>query len=266
MYKSGYEASVLIKGKEIREYVHDDKIYIEGRKNSEFELKFTNKTGKNILVVPSIDGLSVMDGKPASLESSGYIVSPYGKIIIPGWRLNNDSVAKFTFSDVKQSYAGKTKQDTNNVGVIGFAVFTEKEKKYVAYRSWWMAPTTFDSNGISNYPSRGLGIAPSYDSYSDSAVSASVGSSGTSNRRIDLSNSVQNSLGTGFGEQAEHSVTMVSFEKNPSPSCVMTIYYDSKRGLEARGIDVRGEYAKPVPNAFPANPITGCVPPSDWRA
>jgi hypothetical protein len=120
------DLQVRVHGKAVREFQHDGKIYIEGRKGSEFTLRFRNKTGKRLLAVPSVDGLSVMDGENASFNSGGYILDPYEFMDVPGWRLDDESVAKFIFHKKGKSYAAK-KGKPRNVGVIGVAAFLEKE-------------------------------------------------------------------------------------------------------------------------------------------
>jgi hypothetical protein len=75
--------------------------------------------------VASVDGLDVIDGKPAAPERRGYLVDPTA----PGHRFGlpptESEVAAFRFGKVAASYAARTSGD-NNVGVIGIAVFAER--------------------------------------------------------------------------------------------------------------------------------------------
>ena len=66
-----------------------------------------------------------VDGKPASTDRRGYLVDPYGTLVIDGFRTSDDQVAAFRFGRVAESYAAQTSGD-NNVGIVGLAIFAEK--------------------------------------------------------------------------------------------------------------------------------------------
>ena len=89
MQKSNYEVEVLVNGHPIKEYYKDGKIYIEGRKGCEYSLRIKNNGWKKIVVIPTIDGVSVMNGKQASYDSPGYIISGYNSLTIDGWRTSD---------------------------------------------------------------------------------------------------------------------------------------------------------------------------------
>jgi hypothetical protein len=72
-----YEFHVLVKGKAITEFLHEDKHFIEGRKGSNFEIEFINKSNKRILAIPSVDGINTLNGKDAGDNGPGFIVSPF---------------------------------------------------------------------------------------------------------------------------------------------------------------------------------------------
>jgi len=134
MKNNNYTFNVRIKDKNATEYYHKGKTYIEGRKNSEYELAFTNHTSRRVLVIFSVDGLSVMDGKVASDKSQGYVVDAYKSLIVPGWTINNDKVAKFQFRPQgdknNTTYVESLREegfdvDESNQGVIGCLVIKE---------------------------------------------------------------------------------------------------------------------------------------------
>lgn len=124
---SNYEVRVIVNGRSIKLYSHEGQLWAEGRKGSEFELEFVNKTNTRVEIVPSVDGLSVMDGNPCGVDSDGYLVEAHSSIRIPGWRLNNNNVAAFVFKDKENSYISQIGGDVKkSAGVIGFMVFEEK--------------------------------------------------------------------------------------------------------------------------------------------
>ncbi len=134
MYNSTreFEACVLVNGKPVTEVVWRGMTYVEGRKKSNYELFFHNNSSQKVLVVPSVDGLSVIDGETAGKFSSGYVLEPWTHLTVPGWTINGREVAEFIFhaqgayhSD-EQTYAEEMGEDPDNQGVIGFMVFRQK--------------------------------------------------------------------------------------------------------------------------------------------
>ena len=71
-----------------------------------------------------------MDGKKGSLDGNGYVINAWQTLKIPGWRLDNDDVAKFIFGAIGGSYAAK-KGETRDVGVIGCAIFQEDRPAHI---------------------------------------------------------------------------------------------------------------------------------------
>ena len=223
---SYYAMNVLVGGIPVREYAHQGKVYVEALMGRDFKIRLQNLSSR-VLAVPTIDGLSVMDGKVASYNSSGYVLSAGQIADIPGWRLNDREVAEFFFDQASRSYAAQMDKPTN-VGVIGCAFFEEKRQEPIMY--------------LGGGARRG-----------DELELLGTKSMGT-----------ERSAGTGFGRRTEHEVTAVSFERaSATPICVLEIYYDFREGLEKRGIMVRYG-VDPIPNAFPAESGPGCPPPSGW--
>ncbi len=103
--------------------------YVVGRDGQRYTLQIRNDTGGRYEVVSSVDGLDVVDGKPANYSKRGYIVAPYSTLEIEGFRTSLESVAAFRFGSVGESYAARTSGD-RNVGVIGFAFFAERGSEW----------------------------------------------------------------------------------------------------------------------------------------
>jgi hypothetical protein len=261
-----YEVQVLVNGRPVKEYLSkkDGKTYIEGRRGTDFTLRVCNTSSKRILVIPTIDGLSVMDGQKASYDSGGYIIDAYDNIIIPGWRLDDEKVAKFFFSDRKKSYAHKTGQGGNQ-GIIGVAIFNEKEPTYIKYvykdtRSWQKQPKPVYPDPIP-YPK-----SPIYGGClrgQEGAVTIDCNCPQTGINVVSLSNFCSSSLGTGFGKEASHSVVTTTFDRKALPKEIFEIYYDNREGLREKGV-FENLAKKIVPSAFPKETKNYCKPPKGW--
>lgn len=311
-----YEVDILVNGKPIRQFRYKGDHFVEGRKGSNFELRFTNNTWKRVEVVPSVDGLDVIDGEECGTESSGYVVNARDSVTIPGWRLDNDTVAEFLFKDKKKSYASRSGKGTSNVGAIGFMVFEEKQYLYIppinpsppwtTYPNPWDNPwigrpygiwsgssstgslrdTTIPINlnqkgtggvGLTENDFRGLeesiksvSAESITDSLSVSNVSSSLGSLG--HNAIAASDNEVFTIGVGFGDEQDHSVHEVSFQRDNAdyPTETLVIYYDSRKGLENRGIRIvrtKKKKTRTLPNPFPTySSGSGCKPPPGWKS
>ncbi|MBL0163667.1 MAG: hypothetical protein IPP82_08530 [Xanthomonadales bacterium] len=89
--------------------------------------------------VLSVDGVNAVSGETASANQSGYVLDAWESTEINGWRKNLDEVAQFNFTSLPDSYAAQTGRPAN-VGVIGVAVFTERDDRWIAQQRIERAP------------------------------------------------------------------------------------------------------------------------------
>ncbi len=234
-------------GKPVKEYYKDGKIYVESKNGTRFSIKIRNHGYRRILAVPSVDGLSVMNGKIASMKSGGYIVNGYGSLTIDGWRTSDKEVSEFFFTTPEKSYAVKTDKG-GNVGVIGVAIFREKE----IYQSFVQVPLYIPKSGF-GMPESNTFLCSSSGGNMYGASSLSASASNASSMR---SMSAQES-GTGFGDSRRSEVESVSFNEEESSDAVFEVFYNSRRQLEELGVDFK-EKVYINPQAFPGQ---FCEPP-----
>jgi hypothetical protein len=100
-----------------------------GRVNQRYGILVRNHTNQRYEIVASVDGLDVIDGRRASTGKRGYILRPWGKLFIRGFRTSGATVAAFRFGSVRNSYAARTGSD-RNVGVVGVAAFSEYQPRW----------------------------------------------------------------------------------------------------------------------------------------
>lgn len=260
MIRSNYEVEVLINGKAAREYGHQGQAFIEGKKGTPFTIRIKNNGYQRILAVPTIDGLSVMDGKPASYDSPGYIINGYGSYTVDGWRVSDDKVNEFFFTDIEDSYASQ-KKEGQNVGIIGCAIFEEKIKMPdIVYKlcdhgnhdchchdQWhkhWDRSVTLFNTGSTATSINALNVTNTMSSNMQSMANPQI-------------NMVKQDIGTGWGEERESRVTTVSFERKGSPQAVFELRYNTRKELERMGINFNERVAY-VARAFPGQ---YCEPP-----
>lgn len=100
-------------------------VYAIGEAGARYTIGVENHSAQRYEVVASVDGLDVIDGAEADFSKRGYLIDPYTSFVIEGWRTGDDTVAAFRFSDMDNSYAGRTGKP-RNIGVIGLAFFREE--------------------------------------------------------------------------------------------------------------------------------------------
>ncbi len=103
-----------------------DRWFVVGEEGRRYSIVVRNRSELRLEVVLSVDGLDVLDGRPASVRKRGYVIPPGRTLVVEGFRQSADSVAAFRFSPVRESYAQEKYRRTRNVGVIGVAVFHER--------------------------------------------------------------------------------------------------------------------------------------------
>lgn len=108
---------------------HEGQHWAIAPSEGEYAIRLYNNSSKRRFAVVSVDGLSVMDGKPAKRDGNGYVLRPYETLTIPGWRRSASEVAAFEFTANEGSYSEAMGHGTRNTGVIGVVVYDEKPKR-----------------------------------------------------------------------------------------------------------------------------------------
>jgi hypothetical protein len=125
---------------------------IVGEDGARYKIIVRNATTARFEVVASVDGLDVIDGKPADPGRRGYIVDPHDTLVIDGFRTSDANVAAFRFGRVADSYAARTSGD-RDVGVVGLAIFSERGAVW--------SPAELERRDSANpFPSRGYAMPP----------------------------------------------------------------------------------------------------------
>ncbi len=236
--------------------------WVLGTLGQRYLVRVRNGSPGRVEIVVSVDGRDVIDGRPASWDKRGYLVDPQGEVVIDGFRLSQQSVAAFRFSSVPRSYAARM-GDARDVGVIGVAVFPERQPR------WVPPPRPFPSQRDEAAPEASA-PAPGAPPAAGEAAKSAPSPEGLASRQKSAS---RPGLGTEFGEQHESRVTQVLFERaRPRPDAVLTVRYDDRPGLIALGIDVDGRDAWSRDDAWlreNADPFRRNVsysqPPPGWR-
>ena len=186
---------------------HIVKKYVEAGKGENYGIVIRNRTPDRVGVVIAVDGRNIISGKKSDLRNNEamYIVSGYEHARYDGWRTDKDTVHKFYFTEMADSYAMKTFSDSTSMGVIAVAVFREKERPKPLY----------EQKRLEKSPS-----APS----AESSLRAKSGA-------------VQDdAAGTGFGDSQYSPTIKVAFEPEPNPVQKVLVKYEWREVLCSKGI------------------------------
>ena len=211
-------------GRTLPVYWREGRAYVAGEPGHEYRVVVASRRGEDLLAVVSVDGVNVLSGETASAGQGGYVLGPWRRVRIDGWRKSADEVASFYFTSLGDSYAARTGRPAN-VGVIGVALFRRASP-----------PPRIEQ----------LDIAPE-------------SSSGAQAKRMAPAPPAMSApLGTGHGRRVDSPVHFVEFERaSESPAETIALYYDSHANLVAQGVIPRPRCVRrpdPVPAQFVPDP------------
>ncbi|HLU68977.1 MAG TPA: hypothetical protein VKZ63_21995 [Kofleriaceae bacterium] len=293
--RSPYEVELIdAHGRVLDTYAHRGRYYIHGQAGDRYSIRVKNPTGRRVEAVISVDGLDVIDGETADFaRKRGYVVPAYGELTVDGFRMSTTHVAAFRFSSVASSYAGR-KGKARNVGVIGVAIFAEKEQPQVIMPA--PGPVTSGS-GTGGWYRGGSGAKAESRDYDRSAPAAgeaapaprsepSGGAAPPRTRapaRIDSNTGDHRGgdvccrpqvrqrpgLGTEWGEHRYSAVDFTRFVRAHAtvPTAMAELRYNDSEGLRALGIrlapspDQDELYRRETADPFPGSHGFAAPPP-----
>lgn len=285
MNKNNVEVDVLVNNAPVKVHYLNGKSYIEAKKGTEYSIRVKNNTYNDILAVPSIDGVSALDGEVASPDSGGYVISARSSFEIKGFRKDLSTVGNFKFTSKEKAYSKEVGLDNNN-GIIGVVIFAKKDifaidwdkiEKDMANFPPYIPPTPIPWNPYPRPPFKPYWGEEIRYSTGRTSESSSVDNQLTSNcnsvlrsKSLDsikcssISNSVSESpnfdIGTSWGKKTQDSVVTTTFERG-NQIAFFEIFYASRESLEKIGIKFKKENAVAFPSAFPQF----AKPPKNWE-
>ncbi len=234
-------------GNTLPHYLHYGKDYLEGQPGHHFTITLQNLTGERVLAVVSVDGVNAISGQTAGASQAGYVLDPWQRVEVAGWRKSYSDVAEFYFTNLPDSYAARTGRP-ENVGVIGVAAFRERHYEPIQYVPPQEPPTM-----IGRAEDRAQNQAAQASSAAKAAAPASAPYAERRDSRLADGGVAAQELGTGHGQRRYDPVTQTQFEHDSSrPNQIVSYFYDSYEALVAKGIRPSRDYTRPgQPEPFP---------------
>lgn len=255
---------------ELYVYEKDGQRYVIGTPGAEYTVRIRNLTGGRILAVTSVDGVNVVTGETASPDQSGYVLEPWASVDISGWRKSLQATAAFYFTEHANSYAARTGRP-NDVGVIGLAVFREREFRAQVWPKDRIASAAGARGDAPASNAAPLPAAPmprqeaARDAAREADAQSPAAAGSVDARSRPAEEKAMAKLGTGHGRVEDSAATRVRFDRaSTTPAETIAVRYDRRENLVALGVLPRStpRYAG-TPNPFPAAP--GFVPDPPTR-
>jgi hypothetical protein len=184
------------------------RVYAEAVKGDNYSIVVRNLLNRRVGIVVAVDGRNIISGEKSWLKNDErmYILEPYEQGEYKGWRTAKDTINRFYFADVADSYAGAF-NDTSAMGVISVAVYPEVIKyKY-------------------EHPAGTSKMAPQ-------AAMPRMESKGAS----PLADKAMESAGTGYGHQEYSPSYTIEFDTEAAPAEKIFVKYEWRATLCAKGI------------------------------
>ncbi|MEZ5705825.1 MAG: hypothetical protein R3E56_11415 [Burkholderiaceae bacterium] len=223
-------------GRTLPMYAFKGDLWVAGKPGARYAVQLTNQSRGRLLNVVSVDGVNVVSGETAAFDQTGYVLDPYQRYDVAGWRKSSRQIAAFEFSRAPRSYAARTGRP-DDVGVIGVAVFRERRPEWDEREQWHSSGRSREGQS---------GPVPR---------SGSMPKSGAAGKSYQFDNNgpVEQELGTAHGDRERDRVGKTDFERDSNrPNEIIRIRYDSYANLVDMGVipAYRGRPHEPSP--FPA--------------
>ena len=222
-----------------------DRRYFQAFRGRNYSLAVTNQTGQRVGVLIAVDGLNVVSGDRSSLTNSEpmYVLGPYERAVIRGWRTSLRDVRRFVFVDEEHSYAEGTGQANGEMGWIRVLSFRERAPQV------YIEPRQYHDDESTPYGSR--------EQQRDEAAApkAEGGETGNGKQRAEApptradgakpqaesfrglqAPAPESNPGTGWGDRSWDPVERTVFLAAWSATDRITLRYEYASGLAALGI------------------------------
>jgi hypothetical protein len=210
--------------------------YVEARRGCRYSVALANRTGERIGVVLTVDGLNAISGQRDEGRGRMYVLDPWQRTSVQGWRTSLEEVRQFTFVDERASYAARSGKANEKMGWIEIAAYRERRafvRSVPRHEVPPPRPYPIESGSENDAREKAApAAAPARDSAEGAAAPTLAGRA-----------QARAYPGTGWGERAHDPVVLVSFDPETEPSERVTLRYEYRPALVALGV-----LPRPVPS------------------
>jgi len=247
------DVQVLVAGRQAPLYFAPgrwDRRYFQALQGRDYALRVTNRTGRRVGVLISVDGLNVVNGERSTLrrDESMYVLDPWESATIRGWRTSLEQVRQFVFVDEERSYAERTGQANGDMGWIRVLAFEERRPL-----AWLGLPELRRAPGDERARLDGAREGDARDAQPRSNEAPVIGDDLARKREMSAPRAAEKAMGgmadapqaqgypgTGWGERRQDQVRETWFVAAGAASDRLVFRYEYASGLRALGIDLGG--------------------------
>ena len=215
-----------------------DRRYFQAFRGRNYSLAVTNNTGRRVGVLIAVDGLNVVNGERTRLSGTEamYVLDPFERAVIRGWRTSLRDVRRFVFVDEERSYAERTGQANGDMGWIRVLSFREQEPQ--VRREPRVREDEWVPYGSREQKREGEERAAPSDPGRDTRANEGQ-KDGLSKQRADSFHgqpAPESNPGTGWGQQTWDPVQRTVFLAANTATDRIVLRYEYESGLRALGI------------------------------
>jgi hypothetical protein len=201
------------------------RFYFEARPGRRYSVTLASRGAERLGVVLTVDGLNVISGERDQGRGRMYVLDPWQRTTVRGWRTSLQEAREFTFVDEQLSYATRSGKANAKMGWIEAAVYRELH----AYEP---RPTRPDGR---------LEDAPAERESGDADAASGEGRHKSSRSdepptTAPLAGAARSYPGTGWGQRTQDPVVLVSFEPESWAAESTTLRYEYRSALVALGV------------------------------
>ena len=243
--------------------------YLEAREGAHYSVHVANRTPERIAVMLTVDGLNAISGERQgaprlwgrSRPGRMYVLNPWERTTVNGWRTSLEDVRRFTFVDERASYAARSGKANAKMGWIEVTVYRERTRdaRPRAQEDRVTPPRErgrernqgrdarhdgrdSERDDERESAARGAQPEPASPATPDAARQKSEAAEGPENLG-DLAGGGRRSFpGTGWGPRAEDRAVVVNFEPERKAAERITLRYEYAEALLALGVELQPRY------------------------
>ncbi len=201
------------------------RFYVEARRGGRYAVVLANRTAERVGVVLTVDGLNAISGQRDEGRGRMYVLDPWQRTTVRGWRSSLADVRQFTFVDEQASYAARSGKANDKMGWIEIAAYRERRPfVHSAPQVERPRPGRVEAEGDA---ARSKGESAPEPARDAAEATAPTPLGGASARAYP---------GTGWGERRHDPVVLVSFDPESEPGERVTLRYEYRPALVALGV------------------------------
>ncbi len=206
--------------------------YLEARRGAGYEITLANRSGERLGAVLTVDGLNVISGERDQGVGRMYVLDPWQRTTVRGWRSSLDEVHAFTFVDEKRSYATRSGKANAKMGWI--ELFVYRERRRIVQQDIEPRPPLVRRHAEAPEPPPVQAGSPAWDS--PVPATRDKAARGEAEAAAETGANAQSYPGTGWGRRTHDPVVLVSFAPEPQPCKTVTLRYEYRAALVALGV------------------------------